>query len=67
MVHQKIILLTNKWQALHDLVRVLMMIYPQREVVGHCDLDPDNKPNCPGFDVGEWFAEEFIGLTHEGI
>ena len=53
--------------ALHDLVRVLMMIYPQAEVVGHCDLDPENKPNCPGFDVGEWFAEEFIGLTNESI
>jgi N-acetyl-anhydromuramyl-L-alanine amidase AmpD len=53
--------------ALHDLVRVLMMIYPQAEVVGHADLDPENKADCPGFDVGEWFAEEFIGLTHEGI
>jgi N-acetyl-anhydromuramyl-L-alanine amidase AmpD len=53
--------------ALHDLIRVLMMIYPQAEVVGHCDLDPENKADCPGFDVGEWFAEEFIGLTNESI
>ena len=53
--------------ALHDLIRVLMMIYPQAEVVGHCDLDPDNKADCPGFDVSEWFAEEFIGLSNEQI
>ena len=37
------------------------MIYPKAEVVGHADLDPDNKADCPGFDVGEWFVEEFIG------
>ena len=66
MVHQKIILQIIKWQ-LHDLIKVLMMIYPQAEVVGHCDLDPENKADCPGFDVGEWFAEEFIGLTNESI
>ena len=57
----------SQMAALHDLIRVLMMIYPQAEVVGHCDLDPDNKADCPGFDVSEWFAEEFIGLSNEQI
>ena len=36
-------------------------MYPDAEVLGHCDLDPENKPHCPGFDVKQWFIEEFIG------
>lgn len=27
------------------------------KVLGHCDLDPENKPDCPGFDVGPWWEE----------
>ena len=29
-------------------------IYPQAEVCGHYELD-SRKPDCPGFDVKDWF------------
>jgi N-acetyl-anhydromuramyl-L-alanine amidase AmpD len=51
----------DQMMVLHDLIKVCMIMYPDAEVVGHCDLDPENKADCPGFDVRQWFIEEFIG------
>jgi N-acetylmuramoyl-L-alanine amidase len=31
--------------------------YPEVDIVGHSDLD-DKKPDCPGFDVKSWWADE---------
>ena len=28
------------------------------EVFGHSDLDPINKPDCPGFPVKEWWSKQ---------
>jgi N-acetylmuramoyl-L-alanine amidase len=44
--------------TLRDIIRTqLHLRYPNAQVVGHCDLDPTNKPDCPGFDVKGWYYD----------
>ena len=33
----------------------LLTLHPGARVVGHSDLDPTGKPDCPGFNVVKWF------------
>ena len=40
--------------SLHQLAGGLSFKYGA-VLVGHSDLDPKNKPDCPGFNVKEWF------------
>lgn len=44
--------------GMNVLVNLLCEEFPAAEVVGHCDLDPVNKPYCPGFDVKSYFVKE---------
>lgn len=48
-----------QWTTLSNLVKVKMDEYNIDEVHGHCYYDPDNKPNCPGFDVDKWVKNNF--------
>lgn len=45
-----------QWQSLGQVLVVLTAYYKGAKVVGHCDLDPVGKRNCPGFDVRAWWA-----------
>jgi len=47
----------NQFISLKILVKELKNKFPTAKVVGHCDLDPVNKPDCPGFDVDTFIAE----------
>ena len=41
--------------SLRMVIGDLLDEHPSATVVGHCDLD-SNKPNCPGFNVGDWWV-----------
>lgn len=41
--------------ALYSLLSKLHTRYPDAEIVGHRDLDPDK--DCPGFNVKEWLED----------
>ena len=43
----------EQWRALVYLVSDLCLAYdlPPVLVLGHCEVDPDNKPDCPGFSM----------------
>ena len=43
-----------QWDALEALVRDLLVMYPDAEVIGHRDLPKVNKA-CPSFDVPDWW------------
>ena len=43
--------------ALRELLLDWTVEFPDAIVVGHADLDPNGKPNCPGFDVSSWFYD----------
>ena len=43
-----------QFDALWEILEILRMHYPNAEVVGHRDLNPD-KP-CPSFDAKSWYA-----------
>lgn len=45
-----------QWQSLGRVLGVLTTYYKGARVVGHCDLDPVAKRNCPGFNVQIWWA-----------
>lgn len=45
----------RQFDALRDLVQLLLRLYPDAKIVGHHDLD-DSK-TCPNFNVAEWFNE----------
>ncbi len=49
----------DQMKALKSLVHGIVGYYEMEKytVLGHCDLDPENKPDCPGFDVKEWWEE----------
>ena len=40
----------RQFSALRDTVQMLLKLYPDSKIIGHCDVEP-KKPNCPGFDV----------------
>ena len=46
-------------KSLKNVVREYIPMYMDVDkapaVLGHCDLDPKNKPDCPGFDVAAWW------------
>jgi N-acetylmuramoyl-L-alanine amidase len=44
----------EQWKSLNRVVDAAKKFYPNAKIVGHCDLDPVNKPFCPGFDVRSW-------------
>lgn len=44
-----------QWEALRELMRVLVNRYPQARVLGHRDL-PNVAKECPGFDVAAWLS-----------
>lgn len=46
----------NQFLSLRALLKELKSRYPGAEIVGHCDLDPVNKANCPGFDVDAFLS-----------
>ena len=46
----------RQFDALRDTVQMLLKLYPDSKVIGHCDVEP-KKPYCPGFDVVKWFNE----------
>jgi len=47
--------------TLHNLINTTKDMYgDDLKIIGHCDVEP-NKPNCPGFDVGQWVKDEFYG------
>lgn len=43
-------------RSLRRLLLALLQRYPQALIVGHRDLDPSGKPDCPGFDVIDEYA-----------
>jgi N-acetylmuramoyl-L-alanine amidase len=45
----------NQWTRLENLVRALLSIYPNCEVLGHRDF-PGVTKACPVFDVKAWWA-----------
>ena len=44
-----------QWDALEALIRDLLVMHPDAEVLGHRDLPKVNK-DCPSFSVREWWA-----------
>ena len=46
----------RQFESLRDTIQMLLKLYPDSKVIGHCDVEP-KKPNCPGFDVVKWFNE----------
>jgi len=47
----------EQWDSLGWLVGKLNAQFPAASACGHCDLDPVNKPHCPGFDVQAWLKD----------
>ena len=47
---------SRQFDSLRDTVQMLLKLYPDSKVIGHCDVEP-KKPQCPGFDVSKWFNE----------
>ena len=45
----------EQMSALEGLVIPLTILYPNADVVGHCDLD--RKKTCPNFDVKSWWVD----------
>ena len=43
-------------RSLRRLLLALLQRYPQALIVGHRDLDPSGKPDCPGLDVIDEYA-----------
>ncbi len=41
--------------SLRQLLNGLQSKYPTAVAMGHSDLDPEGKPDCPGFDVKNWY------------
>ena len=46
----------RQFDSLRDTVQMLLKLYPECKIIGHCDVEP-KKPHCPGFDVAKWFNE----------
>jgi N-acetyl-anhydromuramyl-L-alanine amidase AmpD len=44
-------------ESLALLLTDLIDRYPDAMPVGHNGLDPEGKPDCPGFDVAAWWGE----------
>lgn len=44
-----------QWDALEALIRDLLVMHPDAEVLGHRDLPKVNK-DCPSFDVRAWWS-----------
>lgn len=49
-----------QWATLASYCKEFHYQHPDAKIVGHRDLDPRNKPHCPGFDVAEFL--EIIGI-----
>lgn len=49
-----------QWAALANYCKEFHYHHPEAAIVGHCDLDPRNKPDCPGFNVAEFL--DIIGI-----
>lgn len=45
-----------QWYRLRQLVAQLMTKYPDAKVIGHNEI---SHKSCPGFNVQEWFKNEF--------
>jgi N-acetylmuramoyl-L-alanine amidase len=48
----------DQMNALRLLVMGLTHRYKGAEPCGHSDLDPLGKPDCPGFNVKEWWSRQ---------
>jgi N-acetylmuramoyl-L-alanine amidase len=48
-----------QYESAASICNAIMLLVGKMSVVGHCDLDPVNKPYCPGFDVKK-FAEDYM-------
>lgn len=46
----------KQYASLAVLLAKLTSEYKGARVLGHSDLDPENKSHCPGFNVGEWWS-----------
>ena len=47
----------EQWSILENLVRKLLIKYPQSKIIGHNEI---SDKTCPGFDVQKWLVK--IGL-----
>lgn len=45
----------NQWETLKSIVLELKAKYPNANIVGHCDYEPNK--TCPNFDVLQWAKE----------
>ena len=50
----------DQMYTLHNVIQTIKDMHPEIEVIGHSDVEP-KKPHCPGFNVKEWYQDEFIG------
>ena len=50
----------DQMYTLHNVIQTIRDMHPEIEVIGHSDVEP-KKPHCPGFNVKEWYQDEFIG------
>ncbi len=51
-----------QYDSLKDLIATWMELYPRigeslHPVLGHSNLEPQRKPDCPGFDVRAWWKD----------
>ena len=46
----------SQMRSLRSLLIGLTHKYHGAKPCGHSDIDPVNKPDCPGFDVKEWWS-----------
>ncbi len=49
----------HQFLTLADTINALMTVFGDMDIYGHCEFDPVNKPNCPGFDVKD-FVKEYL-------
>ena len=50
----------DQYETLRRMCLELKRRYPGIEFLGHSDLDPVKKPNCPGFSVRKWWQEQGV-------
>ena len=50
----------DQYFTLHNVIQTIKDMHPEIVVIGLSDVEP-KKPHCPGFNVKEWYQDEFIG------
>lgn len=50
---------TNQFFSLEKILKRWKILYPNAEIIGHCDTGQTNK-TCPNFNVKEWVRDKML-------